>query len=115
MVAGQAASTGFNLFNQSDAERFNEEAFATQDAIWSKLNGYATGLGRVPYDNYPALLHEGEQVLTAAEARSYNQGGAGSVQIVMNGTVIREDADIDRVAQALLEKLRQAKTAGVYR
>lgn len=54
-------------------------------------------------------------MLTAAEARSYNQGGAGSVQIVMNGTVIREDADIDRVAQALLEKLRQAKTAGVYR
>ena len=115
LVAGQAASTGFNLFNQSDAERFNEEAFATQDAIWSKLNGYATDLGRVPYDNYPALLHEGERVLTAAEARSYNQGGAGSVQIVMNGTVIREDADIDRVAQALLEKLRQAKTAGVYR
>lgn len=115
LVAGQAASTGFNLFNQSDAERFNEEAFATQDAIWSKLNGYATGLGRVPYDNYPALLHEGERVLTAAEARSYNQGGAGSVQIVMNGTVIREGADIDRVAQALLEKLRQAKTAGVYR
>lgn len=115
LVAGQAASTGFNLFNQSDAERFNEEAFATQDAIWSKLNGYATGLGLVPYDNYPALLHEGERVLTAAEARSYNQGGAGSVQIVMNGTVIREDADIDRVAQALLEKLRQAKTAGVYR
>lgn len=115
LVAGQATSTGFNLFNQSDAERFNEEAFATQDAIWSKLNGYATGLGRVPYDNYPALLHEGERVLTAAEARSYNQGGAGSVQIVMNSTVIREDADIDRVAQALLEKLRQAKTAGVYR
>lgn len=115
LVAGQATSTGFNLFNQSDAERFNEEAFATQDAIWSKLNGYATGLGRVPYDNYPALLHEGERVLTAAEARSYNQGGAGSVQIVMNGTVIREDADIDRVAQSLLEKLRQAKTAGVYR
>lgn len=114
-VSSQIGSSGFNLFNQSDAERFNEEAFATQDAIWSKLNGYATGLGRVPYDNYPALLHEGERVLTAAEARSYNQGGAGSVQIVMNGTVIREDADIDRVAQALLEKLRQAKTAGVYR
>lgn len=115
LIAGQAASTGFNLFDQEDAENFNKGAFATQDAIWSKLNGYATGLGRVPYDNYPALLHEGERVLTAAEARSYNQGGAGSVQIVMNGTVIREDADIDRVAQALLEKLRQAKTAGVYR
>lgn len=115
LIAGQAASTGFNLLKQEDADRFNQSAMATQDAIWSKLNGYATGLGRVPYNNYPALLHEGERVLTAAEARSYNQGGTGSVQIVMNGTTIREDADIDRVAQALLEKLRQAKTAGVYR
>lgn len=115
LIAGQASSTGFNLLKQDDADRFNQSAMATQDAIWSKLNGYATGLGRVPYNNYPALLHEGERVLTAAEARGYDQGGTGSVQIVMNGTTIREDADIDRVAQALLDKLRQAKTAGVYR
>ena len=115
LIAGQASSTGFNLLKKDDADRFNQSAMATQDAIWSKLNGYATGLGRVPYNNYPALLHEGERVLTAAEARGYDQGGTGSVQIVMNGTTIREDADIDRVAQALLDKLRQAKTAGVYR
>ncbi|MCU6396732.1 hypothetical protein KW820_22655, partial [Enterobacter quasiroggenkampii] len=29
--------------------------------------GYATGLPRVPYNNYPALLHEGEVVLTKKE------------------------------------------------
>ena len=75
--------------------------------------GYATGLARVPYDNFPALLHEGERVLTAAEARGYNQGGSGGITIVMNGTTIREDADVDRMAQALLEKLRQADMAGV--
>ena len=79
------------------------------------IPGYATGLQRVPYNNFPALLHEDERVLTAAEARGYDRGGFCGVQIVMNGTVIREDADIDRVAQSLLDKMRQAKTAGVYR
>ena len=80
---------------------------------YAAASGYATGLARVPYDNFPALLHEGERVLTAAEARGYNQGGSGGLTIIMNGTTIREDADIDRVAQALLEKLRLAGMAGV--
>lgn len=31
---------------------------------------HAIGLARVPYNDYPALLHEGERVLTAAEARA---------------------------------------------
>ena len=31
---------------------------------------YAYGLDRVPYDDFPALLHEGERVLTAQEARA---------------------------------------------
>ena len=109
-------STGsgrFNLLDSKDAARFNEEAFATQGDIWSKLNGYATGLERVPYNNFPALLHEGERVLTAQEARGYDQGGGG-IQIIMNGTTIREDADVYRLAQELLAQLRQAKTAGVY-
>ena len=34
---------------------------------------YAYGLDRVPYDNYAALLHEGERVLTAREARQADQ------------------------------------------
>lgn len=45
------------------------------------LNQHAFGLTRVPYDRYPALLDEGERVLTAAQARemdrpeSLNVGG----------------------------------------
>lgn len=97
---------------------FQKRSFTTEEssqAVGRKTlpPGFATGLARVPYDNFPALLHEGERVLTAAEARGYNQGGSGGFTIVMNGTTIREDADIDRVARALLEKLRQADMAGV--
>ncbi len=78
--------------------------------------GYATGLDRVPYDNYPAILHEGERVLTASQARSYDRGGGagGGIVINMNGAVIREESDIEKVAQALYERLVQARTAGVY-
>lgn len=34
---------------------------------------HAFGLARVPFDDYPALLHEGERVLTAREARAQDQ------------------------------------------
>lgn len=35
---------------------------------WGK---FATGLDNVPYDDYPALLHRGERVLTATETQLY--------------------------------------------
>lgn len=35
----------------------------------------------VPYDNYPALLHRGEAVLTATEARQYREGNSGNLDI----------------------------------
>lgn len=50
-------------------------------------------------------------MLTAEEARSGN-GGSGGVQIIMNGVTIREDADIDRVAAALLQKMELAGMRG---
>lgn len=72
---------------------------------------YAVGIDYVPYDNFPALLHQGERVQTAVEARSERPGMSG-IQISMYGTTIREDADIDRVAEALLRKVELAATRG---
>ncbi len=48
---------------------------------------HATGLYSVPFDNYPALLHKGEQVLTRAQANEYRDGGnqtAGNQNFVIN-------------------------------
>ena len=68
----------------------------------------AYGLSYVPYDNYPARLHEGERILTAAEARAYNAGGGGvAIQKLADTIVVREDADIDRIASELARKLRE--------
>ena len=104
-----------------DSGDFTDPASANYSPImmaYSGLDvpGYATGLDRVPYDNYPAILHEGERVLTASQARSYDRGGGtgGGIVINMNGAVIREESDIEKVAQALYERLVQARTAGVY-
>ena len=69
------------------------------------------GIDYVPYDNFPALLHEGEKVLTAGEARQEKNGVSG-IQIVMNGTVIREEADVQRIAQEMLNKLEEANMRG---
>ena len=71
----------------------------------------AWGLDYVPYDNFPALLHEGERVQTAVEARSEHRKTT-AVVIQGNNFHIREDADIDRVASLLLKKIQLAGERG---
>lgn len=43
----------------------------------SAYPGHATGLDRVPYDNYLARLHVGESVLTASEAQRWRENKSG--------------------------------------
>lgn len=46
----------------------------SQDEMSDGADGsHAKGLGYVPFDGYKAILHEGEAVLTKAEARAYRQ------------------------------------------
>lgn len=58
------ASKVGNLTQQANPGAFSSYAAA---------RSYAYGLDRVPYDNFPSLLHEGERVLTAREARAQDQ------------------------------------------
>lgn len=71
----------------------------------------AYGMDYVPYDGFPAILHEGERVLTAQQARQQDagSGGAGvSVTINMIGATVRQDSDIDELAERVAARLVQA-------
>ena len=68
----------------------------------------AFGMDFVPYDNYPALLHQGERVLTANQARQQNGNGA-PFTISGNNFIIREESDVDKVATRIVQKLILAK------
>lgn len=144
-AAGMADSTGFNLLDQEDAQRFNQGIFETQESIWAMLNGdtqvgeektHALGLDRVPYDDYPALLHEGERVLTAREARELDRleapavwpslgmgeerGGETArevtrpIQITITGNTFGGNLTAEGVAQALVDEV-MVKLAAGYR
>ena len=73
----------------------------------------AFGLNRVPYDDYPALLHEGERVLTASQAREQDAAKApasgGQIVITGNSFSVRDDTDVQKIAAELLHQIRLAQ------
>lgn len=74
--------------------------------------GKAFGLNRVPYDDYPAMLHEGERVLTANQARQADAGSlGGGINIQLYGMTVREDADVTRIAREIVSELQIAMAA----
>lgn len=68
--------------------------------------GKAFGMARVPYNDFPAMLHEGERVLTASEARA--QKTAPTIHVTVTGNVIKDEVDEDRIAQKIVTKILNA-------
>lgn len=106
MAAG--ITSGWSITETLTPEEAAKEAERTQTL--RDLGLYAVGIDYVPYDNFPALLHQGERVQTAVEARS--ERSSPTITITGNTFTVREDADIDRVASALLEKMELAGQRG---
>ena len=117
---GQEYSKGLEA---GRADALKSSGFSYAAVVGSSMNvragsgikgRYAYGLDRVPYDNYAALLHEGERVLTAREAREQDRSGTRPVQVNISGNwTVRTDEDVDAIATAILRKVELAKRGGV--
>ena len=71
---------------------------------------HAAGIKRIPYDNYPALLHKGEAVLPTGEADAFRSAGNSKTSApVINLTVNVNGANMDenRLASLLVNRLSE--------
>ena len=70
----------------------------------------AFGSGRIARDGTVRTLHEGEKVLTKRETDAYLKGqNTQGVNITINGLTVREEADINKIANKLVQKINQSK------
>lgn len=69
--------------------------------------GHAGGLAYVPYDNYSAILHEGERVLTKEEAAAYDAGLTGG-GVTINQTIMSVPQTPAQLAAASAAYMEQA-------
>ena len=70
----------------------------------------AFGSGRIARDGTVRTLHEGEKVLTKRETDAYLRGQNNQgVNITINGLTVREEADINKIANKLVQKINQNK------
>ena len=64
----------------------------------------------MPYDNYAALLHEGERVLPASAVRE--ESGPQSFTVNVTGNTFGAGMDAEAVAEALADRIALQLAAG---
>lgn len=114
----EATSTDTNPFGDTPNNTSNANPFGAPvsppnppeppPSVKSSPSKKAFGQARVPYDNYPTLLHEGETVLTKNQSQQQNSGYNITIAKIADSVVIRSENDIDLLAQAFAQKLKNA-------
>jgi hypothetical protein len=76
-------------------------------SVFTNPFSHYNGIDSVPYDNYPALLHKGEEVVPATKVGR----GSGNITIakLADQIIVREEADINRIALALAYEIKAAR------
>ena len=112
-----AALNGWRNNYDTQQEFSKGQGTSTQDDLpggtwgWWRKNAY--GLDRVPYDDFPALLHEGERVLTAQQAREADSKPGRSISITITGNQFGAGVSAEEVAQRLADQIELKFAAGV--
>lgn len=68
------------IYPQDGTVVYDEPIGPPKAPTWDDARGFSTGLYSVPYDNFPALLHRNETVLTRAQADEYRKGGSAEAK-----------------------------------
>ncbi len=103
-VVTSSISNGGGGWNYDPTDPTRSQRLSADDSA-------AIGENRVPRDNMLYLLHEGERVLTAREARAADRKeSGGNVVVNMGGNyTVRQDSDIDAIAEAVAARILAAK------
>ena len=78
------------VYTDEDGGLVTEYADGSEDVEGGAGHSFAKGNWNVPYDNFPALLHRGERVLTASQARHQGSDVDYGVIGAMIGSAIEE-------------------------
>lgn len=110
----QAFKSVGRAFNGDVQKALNASNSVTTDptyGAYTQIKDRAMGQRVIPRDNFPINAHQGEMLLTARETRQYqkDKGNTPQINITMNGPIIRQEADIEKVTSGIVRKLNEQR------